>query len=91
MALSSNTSSSTLGWKISYDFTLGLFPKQTDVLPQDLTMTRSHEIRVSFFQIASKFDRHLDSTAAEMPAKCQSDMIITTLNLATSRLSDIYQ
>ena len=46
-----------------------LFTKQTDVLLQDLVKSRSYEIQVETFQIALKFDRHLCSSAAEMPVK----------------------
>ena len=42
---------------------------------------RSHEV--------SKFDRHLGSSAAEMPVKFQSDTTILTSNLAASRLEEI--
>ena len=34
-----------------------LFTKRTDVLPQDLVKSRSHEIRVEIFPIALQFDR----------------------------------
>ena len=42
------------------------------------------------FPIALKFDRHLGSSPAEMPVKCQRDTIITTPNLASSRHHDIW-
>ena len=41
------------------------------------------------FLIALKFDRHLDSSAAEIPVKFQSDTIITTSDLAALRLQEI--
>ena len=66
-----------------------LFTKQTDVLPQDLVKFRGREIPVQTVSIALKFDRHLDSSAAEMPVKFQSDAIIITSNLAASRLHEI--
>ena len=44
-----------------------LFTKRTDILRQDLVKSRSREIQVKIFPIALKFDRHLDSNAAEMP------------------------
>ena len=46
-----------------------LFTKRTDVLLQDLAKPRRPEIRVSSFPFAMKFDRHLGSSAAEMPVK----------------------
>ena len=50
-------------------FTSGpLFTKRTDVLPQDLVKSRSRAIRVETFPIAAlKFDRHIGSSAAELP------------------------
>ena len=62
-----------------------------DVLRQDLAKSRSREIRVQTGYIALKFDRHLGSTAAEMPVKFQSDTIIITPNLAASRLREIWR
>ena len=62
-----------------------LFIMRTDVLPQGLAKSRSREIRVETFLTALKFDRHLDSSAAEMPVKFQSDTII----LVASRLHGI--
>ena len=59
----------------------------TDVLPQHLEAAR---FGLNFFQSLSvKFDRHLGSGAAKMPAKFQSDTIFITANLPTSRLRDI--
>ena len=64
--------------------TLGpLFTKRTDVLPQDIAKSRSWEIRFQTFPIALNFERHIGSTAAEMPVKLQSDKIIITLNSIT--------
>ena len=68
-----------------------LFTKGTDVLPQDLAKSRSREILVQTFTIALKFDRHIGSKAAEMPVEFQSDTIIITSNLATSRLHEIWR
>ena len=50
-------------------FTSGpLFTKRTDVLAQDLVKSRSRAIRVETFPIAAlKFDRHIGSSAAELP------------------------
>ena len=57
----------------------------------NLVKSRSREIRVSTFPIALKFDRHIGSSATEMPVTFQSDTIITTSNLVTSRLHEIWQ
>ena len=46
-----------------------LFIKRRDVSPLDLVKSRSHEIWVKTFPIAPKFDRHLDSSVAEMPVR----------------------
>ena len=54
-----------------------LFTKRTDLLPQDLMKSRSRENRGYTFPIPLKFDRHFGSSAAEMPVKLPSDMIIT--------------
>ena len=43
------------------------------------------------FQIALKFDRHLGSNTPEIPGKFQSDTIIIILNLAASRLREIWR
>ena len=68
---------------------LGLYSlTRLTVLPQDLVKSPSHEIRVKMFPITLKFDRHLGSS---MPVKFQSDTIIKTSNLATSRLHKILQ
>ena len=68
--------------------TLGLY---SHVLPQDLVKSLSREIRVWTFPIALKFNSHIGSSAAEMPAKFQSDTIIITPNLAASRLHEIWR
>ena len=46
-----------------------LFTKRVDVVPQDL-------VKIGCFndRIALKFDRHLDSTIAEVPVKFQSNL-----------------
>ena len=53
-------------------------------LPQDLVMYRSCET----FAIVQtlKFDRHLDSSSAEMPCQFQNDTIILASNPLASRL-----
>ena len=68
-----------------------LFTKWTDVLPQDLVKPRSLEIEVDTFPIALIFDRHLGSSAVEIPVKFQNDTIIIASNLAASRLHEIWQ
>ena len=65
------------------------FTERTDVLPQDLVKSRNREIHIYTFSIALKFDRHLGSGAAEMPAKFQKDIIIITPNRADSRIHEI--
>ena len=84
---------STAGWIGLYRHTKGnvsdllhyqmspepLFTKQMYVLSQDLVKSRSREIRVKTFQIVPKFDKHLGSSAAEVPAKFQNNTIIITL------------
>ena len=63
-----------------------LFTMRQDVLPQDLVMTRSGEIRVQAFPIALQFSRRLHSRAADMPVKSQSDYYnIQTYGFGTSR------
>ena len=42
-------------------------------------------------RIALKFDRHIGSTAAEVPVKFQSHQTILNTNLAASRLYEILQ
>ena len=56
---------------------------------QDLVKSRSHEIGTLNCRIALKFDRHIGSTAAEVPVKFQSDRTILNANLAASRLYEI--
>ena len=51
--------------------------------------SRSHEIGTLNCCIALKFDRHIGSTAAEVPVKFQSDRTILNTNLAASRLYEI--
>ena len=60
-----------------------------DVLPQDLVKCWRHEIVCYSVRIALKFDMHLDSAAAEMPVKFQSDLKSPNMNVAASRLHEI--
>ena len=52
----------------------------------DLVKSQSHEIQVLDFPITLKFDRHLGSSAAEMPVKFESDIFIVISNHMASRL-----
>ena len=45
----------------------------------------------NIIQVFLKFDRHLASSAGEMPVKFQSDAIIITPKHAASRLHEIWQ
>ena len=62
-----------------------LFTKRTNVLPQDLAKSRSREIGCYHDRIFLKFDRHLGSTAAEVPVKIQSDWGSLNPDLAALR------
>ena len=68
-----------------------LFTKWMDVLsiPQDLVNFRSQEIGCDNDCITQKFDRHLSSTAAEVPVKFQSNWRNLNLNLMALRLLKI--
>ena len=60
-----------------------------DVFSYNLVKSRSHEIGTINCRIALKFDRHIGSTAAEVPVKFQSDWTILNTNLAASILYEI--
>ena len=49
----------------------------------------NREIRVWSFPSALKFERHLGSSATEMPVQFQNDLSIITCNLAASRHRDL--
>ena len=66
-----------------------LFTKRTDGLQQDLVKFRSREIRCYNDRIALKLDRHLNSAAAEVPVKIQSDFKSLSANPTGSRLHKI--
>ena len=66
-----------------------LFTKRTDVLPEKLMKSRSHEIGWYDDRIALKFDRLLGGTAAEGSVKFQSDWKSLNPNLAVSRFHEI--
>ena len=66
-----------------------LFTKRLGVLPPNLVKSRSREIGCYNDRIALKFDRHLGSTAADLPVNFQSDMKSLNPNLAASRLDEI--
>ena len=63
--------------------------KRTGVLPQDPVKSRRREIGCYNDRIALKFDRHLGSTAAEVPVKFQSNWKSLNMNLAAPRLNEI--
>ena len=54
-------------------------------------ISRSRKIRIYTFSVALQFDRHLGSSAAEMPVKLQSDTVIIAINLAAPRLNEIWR
>ena len=68
-----------------------LFTKWMDVLPQDLTKSRSREIVCYADRIALKFDWHLGSATAEVPVKFKSVWESLNPNLAASRLQEFMQ
>ena len=49
-----------------------LITRPTGVLPQDFVQSRSRGIRVYTFPIALQFDRHLGSSAADMPVNLRT-------------------
>ena len=51
--------------------------------------SRSREIWFYTLLTALVFDKHIDSSAAEMFVKFQSDTVIKTSNLAASKLHEI--
>ena len=58
---------------------------------RDLVKSRRREIGSSNYRIALTFYRHMDSTAADVPVKFQSDRKIQNINPAASRLCEILQ
>ena len=63
--------------------------KRTDILPSNLVKFRSLEIGCHDYRIVLKFDRHLGTDAADVPAKFQSDCNNVNSNPAASRLHEI--
>ena len=61
----------------------------SDILPPNFVKSRSREIGCYNARIAPNFDRHLGSSAAELPVKFQSDRKSLNPNLAASRLNKI--
>ena len=57
----------------------------------DLLKSRSREIGNLNYHITLKFDRHVDSTAAEVPVKFRSDRTILNTNLTALKLCEILQ
>ena len=53
--------------------------------------SRSHVIGNLNYGIALKFNRHISSTAAEVPVKFQSNRTILNTNLTASRLCEIWR
>ena len=58
-----------------------LFTKRTDILPQDLVKSRSHESECYTDRVDLKFDMHLGSTATEVSVKFQGDKKRLSRNL----------
>ena len=67
-----------------------LFTKRADVLPPDLVMFWSREIRIWTFPSALTFDRHIGSSSAELPVNFQSDTITVISDHAASRVHKIW-
>ena len=63
------------GWHL-YANTRAHFNIWLDVLSSDLAKSRSGEISSLYYHITLKFDRHIDSSAADVPVKFQSDQTI---------------
>ena len=61
------------------------FNTRYDVLLCNLVKSRSRETDSLNCRITLKFDRHIGSTAADVPVKCQGDRIIVNTNLETLR------
>ena len=72
---------------------LGLLSWALFQYPKRRLIARSwnREIRSLIYRIALKFDRHLGSTAADVPVKLKSDQTILNTNLVVSRLCEILQ
>ena len=51
--------------------------------------SRSHEIGSLNYRIVLKFDKHISSTAADVPVKFQSDCTVLNTNLTALRLDEI--
>ena len=67
------------------------FTKRTDVLLYDLVKSRSHKIECRDAYNVLKFDRHLSSTAAKVPAEFQSNWKSLKLKLVVSRPHETLQ
>ena len=72
-----------------YVYSWPLFTKRMDILPLNLVKHRNSEIVCYTDGIALQFDRHLGSTAANVPVKCQSNWKILNPSLAALRLDEI--
>ena len=62
-----------------------VYTKRTNVLPPTLANSRGSEIGSYNGRISLKFNRHLGSTAAEVPVKFQSDQKSLNPNIVASR------
>ena len=70
----------------------GSFKLWAELLTErDVVKYRSREIGSLNYHIALEFDRHVGSTAAEVPVKFQGDRTILNTNLAASRIYEILQ
>ena len=74
---------------VALSLSAGPLLKASRVLPQNVVKFWSCKIRVQTFAIALQFDRHLESSVAEMPVIFQSDTIIIRFNLAVSRFHEL--
>ena len=85
----SNISRTLVGHKIvDHSYAVGASPVEGKMF---VGKTPSREIRVQTLPITLKFERHISSKASKIPAKFQSDTIIMTCNLATSKLLEIFR
>ena len=74
---------------ISYITTAAWAPSQ---YPKRRLFVRTRKVskpRDWYFKLSYRFDRHIGSTAAEVPVKFQSDRTILNTNLVASRLYEI--
>ena len=65
------------------------YPIRRLIVRSRVSKSQSREIGSLDYRIALEFDRHIASSAAEVPHKLQSDRTILNTNLAASRLCEI--